>query len=465
MPQALERADGSWAWVVLLAALATQGLTLGFPSCIGVFFTDLQRDFQASNSETSWFPSILVAMLHAGGPLCSILVGRFGCRVTMMLGGVLASLGMVASSFSRTLSQLYVTAGFITGLGMSFSFQSGITVLGFYFVRRRALANALASVGSSLGITLWPLLSRYLLEDLGWRGAFLIFGGVFLHCCVCGALLRPVATNAAPETMESPPPPSKTPVHSCLAACGQAIQHHLAFDILRHNRGYCVYTLGVMWMIMGFPLPHVFLVPFAVRHGVDEHRSALLMSIIGLSNIFLRPMAGLLMGRRAFAGYRKHLFCLAVLLNGLTNLVCTVSADFRVLVGYCLLYSVSMSGVGILIFQVLMDIVSMDRFPSALGLFTILSGVAALISPPLAGLLLDASNNFSYVFYLSSFFLISAALFMGGSFYVLRKTEKGRQAKVEGAVWEAALPQALSPKGKETSEKQPCLEITYVTSV
>ncbi|XP_062030772.1 monocarboxylate transporter 6 isoform X3 [Lepus europaeus] len=352
-----------------------------------------------------------------------------------------------------------------TGLGMSFSFQSGITVLGFYFVRRRALANALASVGSSLGITLWPLLSRYLLEDLGWRGAFLIFGGVFLHCCVCGALLRPVATNAAPETTESPPPPSKTPVHSCLAACGQAIQHHLAFDILRHNRGYCVYTLGVMWMIMGFPLPHVFLVPFAVRHGVDEHRSALLMSIIGLSNIFLRPVAGLLMGRRAFAGYRKHLFCLAVLLNGLTNLVCTVSADFRVLVGYCLLYSVSMSGVGVLIFQVLMDIVSMDRFPSALGLFTILSGVAALISPPLAGLLLDASNNFSYVFYLSSFFLISAALFMGGSFYVLRKTEQGRQAKVEGAIREAALPQALSPKGKETSEKQPCLEITYVTSV
>lgn len=67
MPQALERADGSWAWVVLLASLVTQALTLAFPTCIGVFFTDLQRDFQASNSETSWFPSILMATLHAGG--------------------------------------------------------------------------------------------------------------------------------------------------------------------------------------------------------------------------------------------------------------------------------------------------------------------------------------------------------------------------------------------------------------
>ncbi|XP_066090706.1 monocarboxylate transporter 6 [Saccopteryx bilineata] len=467
MPQALEHAEGCWAWVVLLSSMVTQGLTLGFPTCIGIFFTELQREFQANNSETSWFPSILTAMLHAGGPLCSILVGRFGCRVTVMLGGVLASLGMVASSFCRTLTQLYFAAGFFTGLGLCFSFQSTITVLGFYFTHRRALANALASVGVSLGITLWPLLSRYLLEDLGWRGTFLVFGGVFLHCCVCGAILRPVAHNVTPETKEGPSSPTKTPAPGCLAACGQAILRHLAFDILWHNAGYRVFTLGVTWMIVGFPLPHVFLVPYAMRHGVDEQRAALLISIIGFSNIFLRPMAGLVAGRRDFSSYRKYLFSLAVLLNGLTNLVCTVSASFRVLVGYCLVYSVSMSIVGALFFQVLMDVVPMDRFSRALGLCTILESFSILISPPLAGFLLDnTGNNFSYVFYMSSFFLISAALFMGGSFCALRKKERqGRQAEGETAITEAAPQQALTVEGTNSSDKQLCTEIMYVTSV
>ncbi|XP_052051237.1 monocarboxylate transporter 6 isoform X2 [Apodemus sylvaticus] len=116
MPQALEQADGRWAWVVLLASLVTQALTLGFPSCIGIFFTDLQRDFQASNTETSWFPSIMGATIHGGGPLCGILIKRFGCRVTMILGGVLASLGMVVSTFSASLTHLFITAGLITGL-------------------------------------------------------------------------------------------------------------------------------------------------------------------------------------------------------------------------------------------------------------------------------------------------------------------------------------------------------------
>lgn len=59
--------DQGWAWMVLLATVLLQGLTLGYPPCIGVFFTDLQREFQASNSETSWFPSIMVAVLHGGG--------------------------------------------------------------------------------------------------------------------------------------------------------------------------------------------------------------------------------------------------------------------------------------------------------------------------------------------------------------------------------------------------------------
>lgn len=268
---------------------------------------------------------------------------------------------------------------------MCFSFQSSITVLGLYFTRWRVLANALASAGVSLGIMLWPLLSRCLLEDLGWRGSFLIFGGVLLHCCVCGAILRPVPARVTPETRDGLPPPSRRPARGCPAACGRAIQRHLAFDVLRHNVGYPVYTLGVAWMIMGFPLPHVFLVPYAIWHGVDEHRAALLISIIGFSNIFLRPMAGLVAGRRDFASHRKYLFSLAALLNGLTNLACAASADFRVLVAYCLVYSVSMSGIGALLFQVLMDIVPMDRFSSALGLFTILESISILISPPLAG--------------------------------------------------------------------------------
>lgn len=64
---AVEAPDGGWGWVVLLATIMVLALTLAFPSCVGIFYTDLQNDFHASNSETSWVPSIMTSVLHAGG--------------------------------------------------------------------------------------------------------------------------------------------------------------------------------------------------------------------------------------------------------------------------------------------------------------------------------------------------------------------------------------------------------------
>lgn len=63
----LEAPDGGWGWVVLVATILVLALTLAFPSCMGIFYTDLQTEFSASNSETSWVPSIMTAVLHAGG--------------------------------------------------------------------------------------------------------------------------------------------------------------------------------------------------------------------------------------------------------------------------------------------------------------------------------------------------------------------------------------------------------------
>lgn len=68
--------DGGWGWVVLLATIVVMALTLAFPSCVGIFYTDLQNDFHASNSQTSWVPSIMTSVLHAGGKVLFQHLGK-----------------------------------------------------------------------------------------------------------------------------------------------------------------------------------------------------------------------------------------------------------------------------------------------------------------------------------------------------------------------------------------------------
>uniref|UniRef100_A0A1A7W9M8 Solute carrier family 16, member 5 (Monocarboxylic acid transporter 6) n=1 Tax=Iconisemion striatum TaxID=60296 RepID=A0A1A7W9M8_9TELE len=424
--------DGGWGWVVLVATILVLALTLGFPSCVGIFYTDLQNEFQATNSETSWVPSIMTSVLHAGGPFCSVLVDKFGCRATVMLGGVLSGVGMAASSFTRSMTELYITAGVVTGLGFCFSFQPAVTILGHYFVRRRAFANAMSSTGTALGLCILPFLGNYLHTQFGWRGSFLILGAILLNCCVCGAVMRPLEPNRhrGPPLMDHKPPSDqederkqKGRLRTMWSYVAASMSKHMAFDQLCNNRRYCVYAIGITFMMLGFVVPLIYLVPYATGNNMEPSQAALLLSILGIVNIVVRPPFGIIFNMPWFKGRHIYVFASALLVNGLSNSICCLGADFPVLVMYVVTYGLSMSVVGSLMFTVLMDILEMSRFPSALGLLAVMESVTLLIGPPLAGVLVDKTRTYSYVFITCSAIVASSAVYLMLAFCWLDKME------------------------------------------
>nr|XP_055043090.1 monocarboxylate transporter 6 isoform X1 [Misgurnus anguillicaudatus]XP_055043099.1 monocarboxylate transporter 6 isoform X1 [Misgurnus anguillicaudatus]XP_055043104.1 monocarboxylate transporter 6 isoform X1 [Misgurnus anguillicaudatus]XP_055043109.1 monocarboxylate transporter 6 isoform X1 [Misgurnus anguillicaudatus] len=437
--------DGGWGWVVLAATVLVLALTLAFPSCIGIFYTDLQNDFKASNTETALVPAIMMGVLHAGGPICSLLVECCGCRATIIIGGFLSGVGMAASSFAQTMIQLYITAGIITGMGFSLSFQPSITMLGHYFVRRRAFANALSSTGTALGLSTLPLLANALLSRFGWRGSFLVLGGVLLNCCVCGAVMRPLGAKPKIDKTKHTDDPHRTTnslsihqergglkgrLRTTLSTLMPFMRRHMAFDLLCSNSRFRAYALGVSWMMVGFVVPLVYLVPYATAYGIEQDRAALLMAVLGLVNVTVRPASALVFGLPRFQGNHSfaYLFATAVLINGLSNCICGIATGFPLLMAYVIVFGFSMSIIGSLMFTVLMDTVEMSRFPSALGLLSIMESVMLLISPPLAGILVDSTKQYAYVFFVCSFTGSTAGLFIMLSFYWLDR-QKDTDAK------------------------------------
>ncbi|XP_063077917.1 monocarboxylate transporter 6 isoform X2 [Engraulis encrasicolus] len=431
-PAAIEAPDGGWGWVVLAATILVLALTLAFPSCVGIFYTDLQAEFHATNSETSWVPSIMTSVLHAGGPLCSILVERFGCRATVMFGGVMSGMGMVCSSFVNSMEELYITAGVITGLGFCFSFQPAVTILGQYFVRRRPFANALSSTGTALGLSVLPFLGHYLHREYGWRGSFLVLGGVLLNCCVCGAVMRPLVPRRRqpPKAATDPSCTGTEPsgkrgsvVRSWLKGALATLHKNMAFDLLLTNVRYRIYAVGITWMMLGFVVPLVYMVPYATTSGMEQSDAALLLSILGIMNIFIRPPIGLVLNLPWFKGRHVYIFSFALLLNGLSNAICCIGPSFQVLLAYVLVYGLSMAVVGSLVFTVLMDTVEMRRFQPALGLLSVMESFTLLIGPPLAGVLVDRNGLYAHVYAACSVVVVTAALFLMVSFYVLDRRE------------------------------------------
>ena len=87
-----------------------------------------------------------------------------------------------------------------------------VLAVGFYFEKKRALANGITSSGSGIGVFLYSPLTSVLQNYFGWKGALLILSGLVLNCSPCGALYRSLVVRVSQpvglsDSTEPPPPP------------------------------------------------------------------------------------------------------------------------------------------------------------------------------------------------------------------------------------------------------------------
>ncbi|KAK2866342.1 hypothetical protein Q7C36_002398 [Tachysurus vachellii] len=427
--------DGGWGWVVLFGGFIITGFSYAFPKAISVYFKELMRDFGCGYSDTAWISSIMLAMLYGSGPVSSIMVNRFGCRPVMLIGGLLASVGMIGASFTTNIIQLYFTAGVITGLGLALNFQPSLIMLGCYFDKRRPLANGLAAAGSPVFLSALSPLGQVLLDCFGWRGGFLIMGGLLLNCCTCAAVMRPlgykVRKSAARDESNAhelkemlPSKPGQEEYDLEKAQYENPKKKKLLdFNVLC-DKGLIIYIVAKFVVVLGLFVPTILLVNYAKDQGVPDQEAAFLLSIIGFVDIFARPTCGLVAGLKCIRAKMPYFFSLALILNGLTDICSARSTDYMGLVIFCVFFGLSYGMVGALQFEVLMGIVGTNSFPSALGLVLLIEATAVLIGPPSAGRLVDTYKNYELIFYMAGGELMAAGLFLAIASYCCIKLQK-----------------------------------------
>jgi MFS family permease len=108
---------------------------------------------------------------------------------------VLTGLGLMAASAARNLTEVYAAYGLGVGLGLGCAYVPAIGAVQRWFVRRRGFASGLAVSGIGVGTLVMPPLASFLIESLGWRGAYLVLGA--LAAAVGGGLAAsaPMATR------------------------------------------------------------------------------------------------------------------------------------------------------------------------------------------------------------------------------------------------------------------------------
>jgi MFS family permease len=119
----------------------------------------------------------------------SPLLARLGTRLTMVLGSILLSLGLILTSFATEIWHVYLTQGVLSGLGSSILYMSIVEVIPQWFTTRRATAMGISSSGSGFGgLALSPMVSS-LIQKYGLPWTYRIIGLMALGICLLASCM------------------------------------------------------------------------------------------------------------------------------------------------------------------------------------------------------------------------------------------------------------------------------------
>ncbi|XP_055994973.1 monocarboxylate transporter 1-like [Sorex fumeus] len=443
--------DGGWGWAVMVGAFISVGFSCSFAKSITIFYKEIQDIFHASTSEVSWISSIMFAVMYAGGPISSTLVNKYGSRPVIIAGGFLVGSGLITASFCNTVPELYLCIGVIGGLGLALNLNPALTMIGKYFYKKRPLANGLTMAGSPVFLSTLAPLNQIFFDIFGWRGSFLILGGILLNCCVAGSLMRPIGpkpakvgkegskehlqeigkSEAGKKASESHAEMNGRNLKAEKQSFFQTINKVLDLSLLRH-RGFIFYLSGNMLMAFGLSAPLVFLSNYGKSKHFSNEKAAFLLSILAFVDMVARPSMGLVANTKRIRPRVQYYFAASIIANGVCHLLlplCSTYVEFCIYAGFI---GFAYGWLSSVLFETLMDLVGPQRFSSAMGLVTILQCCPVLLGPPVLGHLNDIYGDYKYTYWASGTILITSGIYlfigMGINYRLAAKKQKAKKA-------------------------------------
>ncbi|MFN8007415.1 MAG: MFS transporter [Terriglobia bacterium] len=170
-------------WRVALASAF--GLLVGFGSLViytfGIFLKPLTEEFSWSRQSYSAAFGLAAMMVAVSSPILGYLLDRSGPRRILLPCITVYGLAFGSLFFlSRRIVSFYAVfliMGLVGNGTAHLAYSQAVTT---WFDRRRGSALSILMAGSAVGAMILPPLAQFLIDHLGWRRAFLVFGALIL---------------------------------------------------------------------------------------------------------------------------------------------------------------------------------------------------------------------------------------------------------------------------------------------
>ena len=294
----------------------------------GVFVRPLEEEFGWSRGELSLAITMTNFAVVLASPCLGFIIDRFGVRRVLipsviMMGLTVASMALL----SANLWHFYALYFLIPFLGAGTLPQSYSRVLIAWFERRRGIALGISLAGFGVGAMLVPVVAQLMIENYGWRMAYIGFAAAVFVLALPMALF---VVKETPEEMGSAPDggparnsdddnseisvPSVSSVANNSNSGNKSAVPVSGLSCPQAARTRSFWLILFSFMLVGIGITSIIahLVPMLTDRGVAPAVAALCMSSLALGLIAGRLLSGFLMDY-FFAPYVAACFLLGLL--------------------------------------------------------------------------------------------------------------------------------------------------------
>ncbi|NPT57313.1 oxalate/formate MFS antiporter [Paraburkholderia elongata] len=331
--------------------------------------------------------SLLVLLQAFFSPFQGALIDRFGPRMLISIGTLLAGVSWVLASYAHSTSMLYLTYGGIGGLGTGIVYVGVVGFVVRWFPDRRGFAAGVAAAGYGMGaiVTTFPISAS--LATRGVESTLWLYGIIF---AVVGLL--------ASQGLRVPPAAGS--IGSTVFRTAVATRDYRPSEMLRTPLFWLMFVMMTMMSTSGLMVTSQ-MASFATDFGVSKvlvfglAALPLALTIDRFTNGLTRPLFGWISDRLG----RENTMCFAFALEGVAMALWLMTRDNAVL--FVLLSGVVFFGWGEIfsLFPSTLTDTFGTRYATAnYGWLYISFGIGSIFGGPLAALLHQQTGSWVPVF-------------------------------------------------------------------
>ncbi|KAG0721510.1 Monocarboxylate transporter 2 [Chionoecetes opilio] len=190
--------DGGWGWMVALGTFIIHLFSFSLPFCFGILFSGFLLENGASSTTIAWIYNLFLVVWNLSMILANPLSQEFGQRTVGFASVFMASLSLILSGFSPSVSFLYFSYSLLGGMCTGVSQGIACMVLPPYFHKKGGQANTILVAGAPVTQMVLAPFIRYLLEVYSLKGAALIHAAVVLNGLIAVSFFHPVQWHLKP---------------------------------------------------------------------------------------------------------------------------------------------------------------------------------------------------------------------------------------------------------------------------